>query len=616
MMPRLLPDSLQTVDPVSDVLSRFAALADRIDARRGELAAILQRIESHETIEDEFFKSTDALRNANIEAPYFGRQVGTAASFLPLNLPLYSLVIFGVIPSAVAERMAVRAPTHLGRILAELDVVLQLGELFPRVHVSEASREVFVRDHAAGADLVIFTGKLANVQKLRPQLRRDALLLFSGRGVNPIVVGPDADLELAIAKTAHVKLFNSGQDCAAPDCVLVHASRSREFVAGLREVLARVEIGSYDAPEVRVGPLVEYDQLGLAAKQLAANCDNIVYGGQVDFKRGVVHPTLIFYPGFQKTNATELFSPVFFVTEYESEAQLEGYFQTPQYRENAMYVSLFGSSQVVESQRHSIVLRNTIVNETERGNLEYGGRSLGASFVQFGKEMRPQPILISREVSAHLKWRDKLEPQQGRPGNVVEEVHGGVTLYRVRGPLPGRHLLVLASTDGERSGIYACHRLLHELRSKKTRVDFGELTLVVPTSVGDVADEAALLAGLRDEADQVLVLRALPIPDAPFVVARDLSCEERESLAENVGVGRIVIDAALPNAEALVVQCGDDRDPSSSNVGYEVILNATRHLEIIGGAVRPAPSVSRTLAEVTALRSTDPTPLRAAPRGL
>src|SRR5688572_14125302 len=144
---RLLPDSAPTDDPISDVLARFAGLADRIDARRSELAAILQRIESHETIEDEFFKSTDALRNANIEAPYLGRRVSTAASFLPLNLPLYSLVIFGVIPSAVAERLAVRAPTHLGGILAELATVIGLSDLFPRLHVSDASRDVFVRDH-------------------------------------------------------------------------------------------------------------------------------------------------------------------------------------------------------------------------------------------------------------------------------------------------------------------------------------------------------------------------------------------------------------------------------------------------------------------------------------
>lgn len=585
-MPTVASHSLPR-DP-RGLLTRFAELADLIESKRDEIRAVLSRIESRETIEDEIFKSTDALRNAHIEAPHFGRVIGRAASFLPLNLPLYSLVIFGVIPSAVTRLIAVRAPTRLRGVLPELAQILELDVRFPSVLTTDEARDEFVRHHASEAELVIFTGKLANAQKLLPMLRKDVLFLFSGRGVNPIIVAEDADLDRAIEKIAYVKLFNSGQDCAAPDCILVHSSRARELVEGLRAILEEVSIGDYADPRVRVGSLIEGEQLVLAAKQLAEHRANIELGGRVDFLEGVVHPTIIFYPKFEKTNATELFSPVFFITEYETEEQLETYFATTQYRQNAMYVSLFGSSRVVETQRHSIVLRNSIVNEAERGNLEYGGYSLGASFVQWGKEVRSRPILVSREVSTHLAWMDKLGAHRPPAGHVLtEDSDDELYVHRVRGPLPGPSLLVVTGEGDQRSGAYACHRLLHELRSKRTRVDRGEITFVIPRSPSALT--AARREALGAEADHVLGLRGLDEigGETPFAAAREH--DGAIELAKSLGLEEVRIDPE--EAAEVSVHYGDDRDPSSSNVAYDVILNAARALEIIGGAPRPAAHV-------------------------
>jgi aldehyde dehydrogenase (NAD+) len=580
-------------------LERFAELAGRIERARGDLTALLRNIESQETIDDELFKSIDALRNADIEAPYFGRKLATGASFLPLNLPLYSLVLFGVLPTAVVERLSVRAPARLGDVVGRIGVVLGIPEAFPGLRISSASREEFVRDHTSSADLVIFTGKSGNAQKLRPHLRKDALFLFSGRGINPLVIAADADMEAAIAKTAKVKLFNSGQDCAAPDCIFVHASRSRELLDGLRERLAAVVVGRYDDPRVRVGPLIEIDQLSLAAKHLAENRENLVFGGVVDFLAGIVHPSIVFYPRFEKANSAELFSPVFFVTEYDSEAQLRSYFDSSQYRQNAMYVSLFGTSTTLAAQRHSIVLRDRIVNEVERGNLEYGGFSAGASFVQYGPDVKAQPILVSREVSEHLAWRERFDEVRGHPGQLVEEQRQGVTIYRARGPLPGNRLLVVASIDGERSGAYACHRLLHELRSRRTRIDCGEITLAVPMRAGD-----AVIGALAREADYTLVLRAHSTDRPPFVVA-DFCRSVSDPLAESLGTEINVIDPASPTDDrAVVVQCGDDADPHTSNVAFDVVMNAARHLDIIGGEARGWPAARQRFASAPVVQRT------------
>lgn len=572
-------------------LDAFALLADRIEARRSELASVLRRIESYETIEDEFFKSIDALRNAHLEVAHYGRRLHRGASFLPLNLPLYSMILFGVLPSAVVDRIAVRAPARLAGVVGELARILDLAEAFPAVEVSSATREAFVRDTASKADLVIFTGKLANVQKLRPKLRKDALLLFSGRGVNPIVVGPDADIQEAVEKTALVKLFNSGQDCAAPDSILVHASQSQRFIEELQETLGQVVIGSYENPRVRVGQLLEVEQLGLAAKQLSAHRSNIVFGGTVDFLDAVVHPTIVFYPKFQKTNATELFSPVFFITEYETEEQLEAYFSTPQYRENAMYVSLFGSSKTVESQDHTIVLKDCVINDVERGNLEYGGRSVGASFLQFKKNVRAQPLLISREVSAHIEWQEKLRACDGL-GEEVEDTPDGFRVHKVCGPLPGQHLVVLA-IDGP-AGAYATHRLLHELHCRKTRIELGELTIVTRTPAArpldpQAVEQAATRFGAG--ADHCVRLRGSKQATEPTAFAPVTDEAEHQQLLKNLGVPNLVFDGNLSRDAPITVEAGDDSDPGTSNIAYEAILNATRYMQIVGGSARPAPNL-------------------------
>jgi acyl-CoA reductase-like NAD-dependent aldehyde dehydrogenase len=581
------------------MLAEFARLADIIEARVDALTELLCEVESYETIENEIWKSMDALRNAHLEVQWFDRRMERAAAFLPLNLPLYSLILFGVIPSAVSRCLHVRAPARLADIMSRVCKILDLGEVFPSVVVSTASREAFVAAHASQADLVIFTGKLANAQKLKTQLKRDVLFLFSGRGINPVVIAEDADIASAVEMTARVKLFNSGQDCAAPDCIFVHASKSRELLEGLKTVLSDLRIGDYADPNVRVGPLLEAEHLVVVAKHLSDHRDAIAFGGRIDVMRGIVEPSVIFYPRFSRTNTTEFFSPVFFVTEYSLEKDLEQYFETPQYRQNAMYVSLFGSSRYLDEQRHSIVLRETIVNDAERGNVEFGGYSVGASFVQYGKELRAQPILVSREVSTYIMWQDRLAECEGQPGGVAMQTRGGFTIYRARGPLPGPQLLVVGTTGGEVAGAYACHRLLHELRSKKTRVDAGELILVLsipgatewPSPLAD-----STLEGLVADADHTVVLRSVSMSGHPFVVGGD---PRDEALAESLGLDSIVTDpGAASTRRQVVVQCGDDRDPHTSNVGFDVILNAARYLGVVGGKSRRADVIHRYAAEI------------------
>ena len=386
--------------PRSVVTAREACLnlAAAIERHGAALREILRSIESEETIEDELFKTLDALCNLEREGVTDYAVVGRGAAFMPLNLPLYSLVIFGIIPGLFAHEVYMRPPELMRNVVSRLLDVLADDPLVRRLQACNMERRSFLETLVADSAFVSFTGQLKNANVVLAKIRKSQLFLFNGQGANPLVVAADAPLDAAVKKACAVKRFNSGQDCAAPDIVLVHGSVFEQFVQGLCAEVGALRVGSY-AEGATIGPLLDPRQVLFAAEHLLAWRDGIVAGGSVSLKDGIVWPTVItsaLEPG--PVNRSELFAPIWHVCRYDDDQRLPHYFDHPQYRQHAMYVSLFGTSEYLERQTHSRVLHGRTVIEVERGYLEFGGHAPGASFVRFGGNTGARPILISREI--------------------------------------------------------------------------------------------------------------------------------------------------------------------------------------------------------------------------
>jgi|688.fasta_scaffold32203_9 acyl-CoA reductase-like NAD-dependent aldehyde dehydrogenase len=380
------------------VAEECANLAFELEKHHTQLVQILVSVQSREASDDELFKATDLLSNVGCEQveSYFG--IGPGAAFLPLNLPLYSLVLFGVMPSLFCSPMSVRPPVIMRQVVTQIMDVLGHIPLMRRLAIHESSRRDFVQSIAQRSALVSFTGRLSNVNELRPFFSPKQLILFHGQGANPVVVADDADLDLAVAKSLRVKCFNSGQDCASPDTILVHRRVVAQFTELLCQQIKELQIGQYSTG-ASIGPLLDHNQLLNAAEHLSHWRNNIVFGGRLSFLDGVVFPTVILSSlSDGKVNRTELFAPIWQVSEYDSDDNLIEYFEHPQYRQHAMYVSLFGTSNYLTNQTHTQVLKGKTVIEAERGYLEYGGSGMGSSFVQFNGRTDARPILISREI--------------------------------------------------------------------------------------------------------------------------------------------------------------------------------------------------------------------------
>ncbi|MFE6912062.1 hypothetical protein [Streptomyces erythrochromogenes] len=133
-------------------LASAAAAADHIDAHRAELLDVLTRYESFEAATDEIDRSVDTLRNLHREVPGLRTaRAGRTAVFLPVNLPLYSLVLFAAVPSLAADSVTVRGPAATAGWHAQVLAVSGLGRYFPRLELVHTPPDAYMV-HASRAE--------------------------------------------------------------------------------------------------------------------------------------------------------------------------------------------------------------------------------------------------------------------------------------------------------------------------------------------------------------------------------------------------------------------------------------------------------------------------------
>jgi acyl-CoA reductase-like NAD-dependent aldehyde dehydrogenase len=282
--------------------------------------------------------------------------------------------------------------------LGDVADAAQLQRFFPRVNLHVVTRRHFIEDFASQADAVIFTGRHESAEDVRAQCPR-SVFIFQGSGVNPIVVGPQAELtDDDFDRMITSRVFNGGQDCAAPDAFIVHASVAREFVRSLLDRVKALPVGAYDDPSVRVGRILNAGPLKDLEARLEALRPDTVLGGKVDRSAAFVEPTVVVRPMSEHDELTEFFAPIFYVLVYEDEEELTEFFARREYVDNAMYVSLFGQGAVPGLFDSSTVLFDRTVLDVEQGNTAFGGNGCKANYVALGEEKIVGPILISQAL--------------------------------------------------------------------------------------------------------------------------------------------------------------------------------------------------------------------------
>jgi lysyl-tRNA synthetase class 1 len=392
------------------VFARARATADKLQARREAVHRVMNGYQGRNVTDDEIRRTLDLLWNLNNNRDYFGAKTGLIKAYTPSNQPLYAHACFALVPSFLASEVRVRPPRALQPIVARLTEALDLATDFPNVIPSQQDYAAFARTDRHATDAVIFTGTPQTAAEVRGQYPAETLFILNGAGHNPVVVTETAELDQAVRSVLRLCLQGSGMDCAAPNSVLVHASRRDEFLARLLDGLRAIEhrVGKYSDQDNIVGPNHRPAVVTRVAELIKMFATDCVYGGEVNHATGLIKPLVFMRPLIRGPWLEEFFGPVVMVQPYKSDPSLSRYFEHPDYAPNAMYVSVFGRSPYVESligrglHTPENILFDTDLHEVERGWLPYGGLGPNASAVFVNGECIPGATLPQRDVFRYL----------------------------------------------------------------------------------------------------------------------------------------------------------------------------------------------------------------------
>ncbi|MGA2873357.1 MAG: aldehyde dehydrogenase [Candidatus Dormibacteria bacterium] len=248
--------------------------------------------------------------------------IGVIGGIVPWNFPLYVLAR-KVAPALLTGNAIVVKPSEitpnstleLGRIFDEAEVPAGVVNLVcgygPVVGEELASNPLIGMVSVTGS---IRTG--SRVMELAARNITKVSLELGGSA--PVIIMPDADLELAVKSIKACRLLNTGQVCGAADRTYVHQRVGDEFTDRLAAAMSQATYGNALLDEgLDLGPLVSARQLEAVSgrvERAVADGGQIVTGG----KRAQDMPEGNYYPATVIANCRqdmaivreEIFGPV------------------------------------------------------------------------------------------------------------------------------------------------------------------------------------------------------------------------------------------------------------------------------------------------------------------
>ncbi len=388
--------------------------ANRVDALRAvrryvadnedAVLRILTEISPHQTAGAEIRSFLATLDGAEEEIHRVrpGRVPRTAV-FMPSNIPLYSYALYMLVASLYSDQITFRPSSEIKSQMQRLHALLAPVHGLP-IKIFELSQRKFVTGPVREADLIVFTGNYSNAETIREGLAEDQLFLFFGRGINPFVIAPDADLAHAAHDVTNIRLYNSGQDCFGPDVVFTPKGRTEEFVDLLSAELNSLRFGQNSDPVADYGPIYYDSALVNCSDYLVRHARHIRHGGRIDLPSRRIEPTVLLWDFDDKLPLDEMFAPVFNVVAYPSARLLRERLSSPYFSERALGAMVYGNDPEtvnVLAKRHQTCVNHTLL-DAEDGNRPFGGFGMRANYISYGDERHAEPLLMSQAVAQNL----------------------------------------------------------------------------------------------------------------------------------------------------------------------------------------------------------------------
>ena len=234
--------------------------------------------------------------------------IGVVLVIGPWNYPFF-LCMSPVVAAVAAGNGAVIKPSELAPATSELIARLVPQYLDPEaIRVVEGAADVTQDLLSQGFDHALFTGGTEIGRKIMaaaaPTLTPVTLELG---GKSPVLVLPDADLDVTARRIAWTKLLNLGQTCIAPDYVLADRAIARELTEKIVATIAKFRADQTN-DSLRIVNERQFDRL---VSLLATTTGTVVTGGGSDRSTLSIDATVIVDPApDDPVMADEIFGPI------------------------------------------------------------------------------------------------------------------------------------------------------------------------------------------------------------------------------------------------------------------------------------------------------------------
>ncbi|MCC4769526.1 aldehyde dehydrogenase family protein [Methanosarcina sp. DH2] len=193
------------------------------------------------------------------------RPIGVVGMITPWNFPI-AIPSWKIMPALIAGNAVVFKPSSDTPLLAiKLVEILMEAGLPPGVvnivpGPGGSVGKAIVQHPRIKA--ISFTGSLDTgkwiMEECAKTMKRVSLELG---GKNPVIVMPDADLELALEGVLWGAFGTTGQRCTATSRLILHEKIKDEFIARLLTKTKSLRVGNGLLPETDVGPVINKAQL-------------------------------------------------------------------------------------------------------------------------------------------------------------------------------------------------------------------------------------------------------------------------------------------------------------------------------------------------------------------
>lgn len=243
----------------------------------------------------------------------------------PYNYPLFETFSLAF-PALLAGNTVVIKPPKFGVLFFDL-LLESFRDCFPRgvVNIISGDGKTIVEPlmKSGGVDVFAFIGSRPTANRLMGlHPRKNRLRSLLGLGAkNPVIVLPDADLEVAVRECVLGALAFNGQRCAALKILFVHEAVREEFERRLARQIDDTRIGMPWAEKVRITPLADPARIpylrGLVEDALAKGSRVANTNGGKSF-HSLFFPTVL-HPvhSRMKIHREEQFGPILPVVSYD-----------------------------------------------------------------------------------------------------------------------------------------------------------------------------------------------------------------------------------------------------------------------------------------------------------